>query len=354
MRKCINSPESFVNEFLEGFERAHSKEIIYHRDPPYLYRKKFPNKVALISGGGSGHEPMHGGFVGMGMLDAACPGHVFTSPTPDQLVEAVKQLNSKKGTLFIVKNYTGDLMNFQMAVEILDAEGFQVDIVIVDDDVAVKDSLFTAGRRGTGTTVLLEKICGAAAEQGASLQEVKELALEVSIRGRSMGIALSSCTVPANGKPSFELREGEIEVGIGIHGEPGRERVKLSSADELSHTLVQSILSDASYTRNHPVWDEHSKTWKEESITSPPFKQGDKVIAFVNGLGGTPIAEQYLLFGKVAQFIQERGFIISRSLVGSYMTSLDMLGITLTLLKVENEWLKLWDAPVYTPALKWS
>ena len=228
MKKFFTSPESFVNEYLVGFEQMHKNHLVYHREPAYVYRKNFPEKVAIISGGGSGHEPMHCGFVGKGMLDAACPGEVFTSPTPDQMVEAAKKLNSKKGTFFIVKNYTGDVMNFQMAMELLYSEGFEVDHVLVDDDVAVRDSLYTAGRRGTGTVILLEKICGAAAEQGASLKEIKDLALAISLQGRSMGLALSSCIVPANGKPSFELGENEIEVGIGIHGEPGRQRCALS------------------------------------------------------------------------------------------------------------------------------
>jgi phosphoenolpyruvate---glycerone phosphotransferase subunit DhaK len=288
-------------------------------------------KVGIISGGGSGHEPMHGGFVGPGMLDAACPGEVFTSPTPDQMLEATKAVDGGAGVLHIVKNYTGDVMNFAMAAEMAGLDsGAEVRAVITNDDVAVTDSLYTAGRRGVGVTVLLEKIVGAAAEQGRSLAEVADLAGRVNDAGRSMGMALTSCTVPAAGKPTFILGEDEMEIGVGIHGEPGRSREKLASADEITELLANPILDDL------------------------PFGRGDNVLAFVNGLGGTPLIELYIVFNKLQQLCAARGVTITRSLVGSYITSLDMAGCSITLLKLDDELTGYWDAPVNTPALRWG
>ena len=287
-------------------------------------------KVAIVSGGGSGHEPMHGGFVGKGMLDAACPGEVFTSPTPDQILAATKAVSGGKGVLHIVKNYTGDILNFEMAADLAKEDGIEVEAVITNDDVAVKDSLYTAGRRGVGVTVLAEKICGAAAEEGRSLHDVAELCRKVNANGRSMGMALTSCTVPAAGKPTFELGEDEMEIGIGIHGEPGRERRKLASADQVTETLATAIVDDL------------------------PFKQGDKVLAFVNGLGGTPLIELYIVYRALDRYLKGRGITIARNLIGPYITSLEMAGCSITLLKLDDELTKLWDAPVNTPGLRWG
>jgi dihydroxyacetone kinase-like protein len=332
MKKLINDPADVVAEALHGVEGAHPElrvdhvnKVVYRGDAPR------PGKVGLISGGGSGHEPLHAGFVGTGMLDAACCGEVFTSPVPDQMLAATKAVDGGAGVLHIVKNYTGDVMNFEMAAELAAAEtGVEVISVVTDDDVAVQDSTWTAGRRGVGVTVLLEKIVGAAAEEGRPLKEVADLAREVNANGRSMGIALTSCTVPANGKPTFELGDGEMEVGVGIHGEPGRSRQPLAPAREIAALLVEPILDDL------------------------PFQRGDRVLTFVNGLGGTPLIELYLMYGEVAKVLAGRGVTAVRSLVGPYITSLDMAGCSVTLLKVTDELLRLWDAPVNTPALRWG
>jgi len=332
VKKLINDPADVVSEALQGIAAAHPElrvdhqhKIIYRGDAPA------PGKVGLISGGGSGHEPLHGGFVGVGMLDAACAGEVFTSPVPDQMLEATKGVDSGAGVLHIVKNYTGDVMNFDMAAELAAAEtGVEVVSVVTDDDVAVKDSLYTAGRRGVGVTVLLEKIAGAAAEQGRSLVEVADVARRVNANGRSMGIALTSCAVPAAGKPTFELPETEMEIGIGIHGEPGRHRVPLAPAREVAEYLLDPILHDLD------------------------FASATGVIAFVNGMGGTPLIELYLMYHEVATILDKAGVLVARSLVGPYITSLEMAGCSVTLLRVDDELLRLWDAPVRTPALRWG
>ena len=332
MKKLINSPENVVREALQGMALAHADLIKVEFDPAYIRRVDAPikNKVAVISGGGSGHEPMHGGFVGKGMLDAACPGAVFTSPTPDQMMAATKAVDGGRGTLHIVKNYTGDVMNFELAAEMARAEGLKVESVIIDDDVAVKDSTWTAGRRGVGATILAEKICGAAAEAGRSLEEVRDLCKKVNAQGRSMGMALTSCTVPHVGKPTFDLPENEMEVGVGIHGEPGRTRMKLKPADEIVELLMEPILSDL------------------------PFRKGDNVLMFVNGLGGTPQIELYIVYRKAAEIAKKAGLKITRNFVGSYITSLEMAGTSITLLKLDDQLTKLWDAPVHTPALRWG
>ena len=332
MKKLINSPHEVVREELEGMEAAHGDSLRINYNPAYIVRRKPPakGKVALISGGGSGHEPMHGGYVGIGMLDAACPGHIFTSPTPDQVFEAGKAANRGGGILQIVKNYTGDIMNFDLAADMLRGEGLAVETVLTDDDVAVENSLYTAGRRGVGLTVLMEKLLGAAAEQGASLAELKLLGDSIRNSGRSMGVALTACTVPHAGKPSFELPADEIELGIGIHGEPGRRRIKLASADEITGMLMEPILSDL------------------------PFKPGDDVLLFVNGMGGTPLIELYIVFRKAAQIAKEHRLNIVRNLVGNYVTSLEMAGTAITLLKMDDKLCKLWDAPVDTPGLRWG
>ncbi|MCW2644705.1 MAG: dihydroxyacetone kinase, DhaK subunit [Pseudonocardiales bacterium] len=332
MKKLINDPQNVVAEALLGIEAAHPDLNVDHQHK-IIYRADAPRrgKVGIISGGGSGHEPLHGGFVGLGMLDAACAGEVFTSPVPDQMLAATKLVDGGAGVLHVVKNYTGDVMNFEMAAELAAAEsGAQVVSVVTDDDVAVQDSTWTAGRRGVGVTVLLEKIAGAAAEQGRSLEQVAEVARQVNANGRSMGLALTSCTVPAAGKPTFELGEDEMELGVGIHGEPGRQRVPMATAREIAEMLVEPVLADL------------------------PFTNGDKVIAFVNGLGGTPLLELYVMYNEVNRILTGHGVQVARSLVGSYITSLDMAGTSVTLLKVDDETLSLWDAPVKTPALRWG
>src|SRR5574341_1614342 len=332
MKKLINAVDDFVQESLEGMALAHGDLVAVNLDPVVVYRVDAPvtGKVGIVSGGGSGHEPMHGGFVGMGMLDAACPGAVFTSPTPDQMLEATKMVSGGKGVLHIVKNYTGDIMNFEMAAELAKAEGIEVEAVVTNDDVAVQDSLYTAGRRGVGITVIAEKICGAAAEQGRSLKEVADICRKVNGWGRSMGMALTSCTVPHAGKPTFDLPEDEMEIGIGIHGEPGRTRMKVKTAAEITEMLATPILDDL------------------------PFQSGDIALAFVNGMGGTPLIELYVVYNELAKICAGRGVKIARNLVGSYITSLEMAGCSITLLKVDDELIRLWDAPVKTPALRWG
>jgi dihydroxyacetone kinase-like protein len=356
MKKLINNPDDVVRESLEGMAAAHPDLIKVHLDPHFIYRADapVPGKVAVISGGGSGHEPMHGGFVGVGMLDAACPGEVFTSPTPDQVLEAVKAVNGGAGVLNIVKNYSGDVMNFEMAAELAHSEGIQVLNILIDDDVAVKDSLYTQGRRGVGTTVLAEKICGAAAQQGYDLKQLANLCRQVNTNGRSMGMALTSCTVPAKGSPTFDLGEDEIEVGIGIHGEPGRQRLLLQSADEIAQMLTTSIIEDSAYTRTVREWDSDKGEWVEVELINPPLQGGDSVLAFVNSMGGTPLSELYIVYRKLTEICQKQGLQIVRNLVGPYITSLDMQGCSITLLKLDDEMIRLWDAPVKTPSLRWG
>jgi len=332
MKKLINRPEDAVKDELEGIAAAHADRLRVHRGPNYIVRADAPvqGKVALVSGGGSGHEPMHGGFVGLGMLDAACPGEVFTCPTPDQMLGAAKAVNGGAGVLLIVKNYTGDVMNFEMAADLVRDQGIEVEAVVTDDDVAVRDSLYTAGRRGVGVTVLAEKICGAAAEQRRPLEEVAGLCRKVNANARSMGVALTSCTVPMAGKPTFELGADEMEIGIGIHGEPGRERRALAPAHEIVEALASAILDDL------------------------PFARGDEVLAFVNGMGGTPLMELYVVYNELHKLLEGRGMAITRNLIGSYITALDMAGCSITLLRLDDELTALWDAPVNTTGLRWG
>lgn len=332
MKKLINSPESVVKNALEGIALAHAELVRVAFDPDIVVRADAPisGKVGVVSGGGSGHEPLHGGFVGRGMLDAACPGAIFTSPVPDQMLAATKAVNGGAGVLHIVKNYTGDVMNFEMAAELAAAEGIEVVAVVTNDDVAVENSTWTAGRRGVGVTVLLEKMVGAAAEGGANLAECKRIAEKVNAQGRSMGMALTACTVPHAGRPGFELGDDEIEVGIGIHGEPGCRRAKIQPAAALTELLTTPILADL------------------------PFVRGDNVLAFVNGMGGTPLIELYIVYNELANLLKDRGLTIGRSLVGSYITALDMTGCSITLLRLDDELIRLWDAPVLTPALRWG
>ncbi|GAB6898227.1 dihydroxyacetone kinase subunit DhaK [Kineosporia succinea] len=335
MKKLINAPEDVVVEALRGMAAAHPQHLRVDTANRIVYRATpaAPGKVALISGGGSGHEPLHGGFVGPGMLDAAIAGEVFTSPVPDQVVEATRRADTGAGVVHIVKNYTGDVMNFEMAAEIAAAEtGVEVVSVITDDDVAVQDSLYTAGRRGVGVTVLAEKIAGAAAEQGRPLHEVADVVRRVNENGRSMGMALTSCTVPAAGRPTFDLPEHEMEIGVGIHGEPGRRRVPLAPAKEVAAMLLEPILEDL----RTAVGDTKD------------------VIAFVNGMGATPLLELYLMYGEVSALLAKAGVNVVRSLVGPYITSLDMAGCSVTLLRVDDDLVRLWDAPVNTPGLRWG
>jgi phosphoenolpyruvate---glycerone phosphotransferase subunit DhaK len=332
VKKLINQPDDVVTEELQGIAAAHPDLVRVNFGPNYIVRADAPvqGKVGIVSGGGSGHEPMHGGFVGPGMLDAACPGEVFTSPTPDQMLDATKAVNGGAGVLHIVKNYTGDVMNFEMSAELARGEGIEVEAVVIDDDVAVQDSLYTAGRRGVGTTVLAEKICGAAAEGRSPLAEVAEVCRRVDANGRSMGMALTSCIVPAAGKPTFELGDDEMEIGIGIHGEPGRERVKLAPAAEIVERLAGPIAEDL------------------------PLTEGDQVLAFVNSMGGTPLIELYVVYNELNRFLDERGITITRNLIGPYITSLEMAGCSITLLKLDDELTRLWDAPVKTAGLRWA
>jgi dihydroxyacetone kinase-like protein len=332
MKKLINQPDDVVKESLQGLAAAHPDIVKVHFEPNYVVRADAPvqGKVGVLSGGGSGHEPMHGGLVGHGMLDAACPGAVFTSPTPDQMLEATKAIDGGAGVLHIVKNYTGDIMNFEMAADLAKSEGIEVASVIIDDDVAVEDSLYTAGRRGVGSTVLAEKVCGAAAEEGRSLKEVADVCRKVKNWGRSMGMALTSCTVPHVGEPTFDLPEDEMEIGIGIHGEPGRKRMKIKTADEIVEMLMDPVIKDL------------------------PYESGDEVLLFVNSMGGTPLIELYLAYRKAHEYAEAHGLKIVRNLVGPYITSLEMAGMSVTLLKMDDDLKKLWDAPVLTPGLRWG
>ena len=330
MKKLINSPDDVLAEALRGVDAAdenvrvdHTHRVIFRAEPTR------PGKVAVISGGGSGHEPLHGGFVGVGMLDAACAGQVFTSPTPDQILAATVGTDAGAGVLHVVKNYTGDVMNFEMAAELAAEQGIRVKTVVVADDVAVEDSLYTAGRRGVGLTVLLEKIVGAAAEEGRDLDAVVEVAKKVTGHGRSMGMALTSCTVPAAGKPTFELPEDQMEIGIGIHGEPGRHREPLTGAKDIARQLVEPILADHDFA-------------------------GSETIVMVNGMGATPLMELYLMYGEVRTLLNAAGVTVVRNLVGNYITSLDMAGCSVTVAKVDDELLALWDAPVRTAGLRWG
>ena len=356
MKKLINEVDDVVREQLEGMAAAHSNVLKVHFDPNYLFRADAPvkGKVALVSGGGSGHEPMHGGFVGMGMLDGACPGEVFTSPTPDQMYECARAVNGGEGVLFIVKNYTGDVLNFETAAELAHADGVKVQTILIDDDVAVKDSLYTAGRRGVGTTVLAEKIVGAAAEAGYTLDQCADLCRRVNQNGRSMGMALTSCIVPAAGKPTFDLGADEMEIGIGIHGEPGQRRMAVTSADEITEMMASEILDDPPYSRTVREWDNENGDWVEREITDEPFQSGDRVIAFVNSMGGTPVSELYTVYDKLAEICEDRDIEIARNLIGPYITSLEMQGMSITLLKADDEILRFWDAPVNTPGLRWG
>lgn len=329
MKKLINGVDDVITDTLRGVAAADPR-VEVDTNLKVIYRKAMkPGKVGLVSGGGSGHEPLHGGYVGHGMLDAAAAGEVFTSPTPEQVLLATQKADQGAGVLHIVKNYTGDVMNFDMAAEMADAEDIKVKSIVVADDVAVQDSLYTAGRRGVGLTVLVEKIVGAAAEAGRDLDGCLAVAQKVCDRGRSMGMALTSCTVPAVGHPTFDLPADEMEIGIGIHGEPGRERVKLEDAKSIARRLVEPILEDYDFS-------------------------GDPVIVLMNGMGGTPLSELYLMYAEVKALLDAKGIAVARVLVGNYITSLDMAGCSVTLLSADAELLELFDAPVDTAGLRWG
>ena len=328
MKKLINHVDNALAESLDGFAAAHGDIVALGEERQYVRRLNLkPGKVALISGGGSGHEPLHAGFVGVGMLDAACPGQIFTSPTPNQMLAAAQSVESGGGVLFIVKNYSGDMMNFQMAAEMLDRENVTV---IVNDDVAVENSTYTTGRRGVAGTLIVEKVVGAAAEQGANLAACKALGDAVNKATASMGVALTSCNVPAAGKPTFQIGPDEMEMGVGIHGEPGRRRVKLASADDIAAELTGAVLKDLS------------------------LKPGTPVILLVNGFGGTPAMELYIVVNAVRRILGAAGVKVVRHLTGSYVTSLEMAGCSVTVTALDERTQALWDAPVHTAALRWG
>ena len=329
MKKFVNNIDNILTESLSGFGKAHTDIIKINHAPDFIARanKSSKPKVSLISGGGSGHEPLHGGFVGYGMLDAACPGQVFSAPTPDQMEAAANEVHNEKGILFIVKNYSGDIMNFEMGADMIEHDHATI---IVNDDVAVEDSTFTTGRRGVAGTMIVEKTVGSLAETGANLEECKNFGDHVNKMTGSMGVAFTSCTVPAAGKPTFDIAADEMEFGVGIHGEPGRRREKIKSANELSKEIIETILDDIK-----------------------PNK-GEKVLMHVNGFGGTPLMELYLLFECGQKLLNEKNINVSRSIVGNYTTSLDMAGGSFTITKLDENIVEHWDSAVYTAALRWK
>ena len=354
MKKLINTVDAVVREQMEGMALAHPDLLRVSLEPKYIVRADAPvaGKVALLSGGGSGHEPMHSGFVGQGMLDGACPGEIFTAPTPEQMLACGLEVNSGAGVLLLVKNYTGDVLSFETAAELLHAEGVAVRTVLIDDDVAVKDSLFTAGRRGVGGAVIMEKIAGGAAEAGYDLARLATLARRVNLNTRSMGMALTSCIVPAAGRPTFTLDEAEMEIGIGIHGEPGQQRMALASVDEITTRLASEIIGDGAYTRVVHEFEPATGEWTELTLVNTPFQPGDRVLAFVNSMGGTPVSELYAVYRQLASICAAHDLTIVRNLIGSYVTSLEMQGCSITLTRMDDEMLRCWDAPVNTPALR--
>ncbi len=328
MKKIINSPETVVEEMLEGIVKAHPEYVTCLTEKNVLIRANLTEKVALVSGGGSGHEPSHGGYVGKGMLDAAVAGAVFTSPTPDQMFEAAKAIDKGKGVLMIIKNYTGDVLNFEMAAEMAEAEGIKTASVVVNDDVAVEDSLYTTGRRGIAGTVFIHKIAGALAEKGADLEAVKAVAEKVIANVRSMGMSLTPCTIPAAGKPGFELGENEMEIGLGIHGEPGTHKAPIADAASIVEQLTDKILADMNLAK------------------------GDEVAVMVNGLGGTPLMELYIANNELRKILDPKGIKVAKTLVGNFMTSIEMAGFSISILKLDDELKELLNAPADTPAFK--
>ncbi|TKI07178.1 dihydroxyacetone kinase subunit DhaK [Martelella alba] len=355
MKKFINGVDDLLAGQLAGLVAAHPA-LTLHRDPVYVTRAGAPvkDKVALISGGGSGHEPMHAGYIGDGMLDGACPGEIFTSPTPDQMYECGMALNGGPGVMLLIKNYTGDVMNFETAAELLHDAGIPVATVLVDDDVAVKDSLYTAGRRGVANTVVLEKLLGAAAARGDGLEKLQELGHRYNNNGFSLGVALGACTVPAAGRPSFTLKEDEMEFGVGIHGEPGIERRTFRTLDDTVDQMFATLIENGDYQRTIRRWDRENGQWREETQHRQALGRGDQVIAMVNNLGGVPLSELYGVYHRLTACCADAGIDIARCLVGSWCTSLDMYGMSITLMRADRETLELWDAPVNTPALRWG
>ena len=328
MKKFVNDVNNMLTESLSGFAKAHNDLVSLHLEPNYLTRKnKAKNKVAIVSGGGAGHEPLHAGFIGKGMLDAACPGQVFTSPTPDQMIAAAEAVHADKGVLFIVKNYAGDVMNFEMAAEMLP---FENATVLTSDDCAVINSTFTDGRRGVAGTVIVEKCVGSIAETGADLQTCKALGDKINAQTASIGVALTSCTVPAAGKPTFEISETEIEMGVGIHGEPGRKRETMREADAMVNGMIDAIIADL----------------------QP--KKDTEILLLVNGLGATPLMELYLIYNTAEKLLTEHGLTIARSLVGNYTTAIDMTGASITVCVLDDEIKQHWDSPVHTAGLRWG
>jgi phosphoenolpyruvate---glycerone phosphotransferase subunit DhaK len=328
MKKFINHVDDFLTESLAGFAAAHGDLVVLNHEPVFVRRKTLkPGKVALVSGGGSGHEPLHSGFVGYGMLDAACPGQVFTSPTPDQMMAAAKAVDTGAGTLFIVKNYSGDLMNFEMASEMSELPNA---MVLINDDVAVENSSYTTGRRGVAGAVIVEKLVGSLAESGADLEQCKAFGDRINKHTASMGVAFSSCTVPAAGTLTFKIGDDEIEVGVGIHGEPGRRRARFAAADAIAAELLTAIVADLKPGN------------------------GSELLVLINGLGGTPLGELYLLFNSTRSWLYQRGLAIARVQVGSLTTSLEMAGASITLCVLDDEMKRHWDSPVHTPSLRWG
>lgn len=356
MKKLINQPEDVVSESLQGMAAAHEDLIKVNLNPIFVYRSDAPvqGKVAVISGGGSGHEPTHVGYVGRGMLDAACPGDVFVSPTSEQIIEAIRKVHAGGGVLNIVKCYWDDMDVFAEAAEQAHAEGILCANILIDDDVAVSESVYSHGRRGTGTTVLAEKICGAAAEESYDLTRLADLCRRVNLNGRSMGMAFSACTIPIKGTPTFEIEEDQMDIGIGIHGEPGRERMTMKSADEITEMLAVEIIEDPAYKRTIQEWEATKAKWVDVELEDQPLQRGDQVLAFVNGMGGTPVPELYIAYRKLEQVCTEKGLTIARNLIGTYITAIEMQGVSITLLRMDDELLKLWDAPVNTPRLRWG
>jgi phosphoenolpyruvate---glycerone phosphotransferase subunit DhaK len=333
MKKFVNHVDNMLTESLSGFAKAHTDVVSLHLEPNYLTRKtKANNKVAIISGGGAGHEPLHAGFIGTGMLDAACPGQVFTSPTPDQMIAAAEAVHADKGVLFIVKNYAGDVMNFEMAAEMLP---FENATVLTSDDCAVINSTYTEGRRGVAGTVIVEKCVGSLAETGADLQTCKALGDKINAQTASIGVALTSCTVPAAGKPTFAINESEIEMGVGIHGEPGRRRESMREADAMIKDMIDAILADL----------------QSREIS---YKKGAEILLFINGLGATPLMELYLIYHTAEQLLTEHGLTVARSLVGNYTTAIDMSGASITVCVLDDEIKRHWDSPVHTAGLRWG
>lgn len=353
MKKLINKVEDIAQQQLAGMCLAHPYLNISY-DPCYIWRNDNKHHVVLLAGGGVGHEPMHAGYIGYGMLTGACPGEVFTPPTPDQMYECGQHVDNGHGLLFFIKNYSSDVLNFETAVEMLHFDGIQVGSVLIDDDVAVQDSLYTTGRRGVAATVIIEKIVGAAAQQGYDLVQCECLAKRVNNASRTFAIALKACIVPATGKPSFTLADNEIEFGVGIHGESGIERRDYIDVDSLVDEMFLKIVNCPIYTRKMREWDRMLGVWQESQLSTDTFDSDSKYIVLVNGLGSTPIAELYSVYRRLHYNCKKFNYHIARSLVGNYCTSLDMEGVSITLVKVDDELLALWDAPVNTPALRWG